>query len=97
MQERLAEEERERVRAERRAANPDGITQNTSKKKMERKEREEQDAAKKRYEMEKLGIDPDAVEQTKEEVPEDCPSGIPDRPYCKGRAYDPYRYSKNKE
>ena len=95
LMERLQEEERERVRAQRRAENPDGITQNTSKKKMERKEREEQDAAKKRYEMEKLGIDPDAVQEEKEVSFEDCPSGIPERPYCKGRAYDPYRYSKN--
>ena len=23
-----------------------------------------------------------------------CPSGIPERPYCKGRNYDPNRYSK---
>ena len=93
--ERLQEEERERIRAERRAANPDGITQNTSKKKMERKEREEQEAAKKRYELEKLGIDPDAEPEVKEVDLEDCPSGIPERPYCKGRAYDPNRYSKN--
>ena len=31
------EEEKERLRAERRAANPDGITENTSKKKMQKK------------------------------------------------------------
>ena len=24
-------------------------------------------------------------------------SGIPERPYCKGRAYDPNRYSRNTE
>ena len=29
-----------------------------------------------------------------EEPETTAPSGIPDRPYCKGRAYDPNRYSK---
>lgn len=85
-----AEAEKERIRAERRAANPDGITENTSKKKQERKEREERDAAKQRYAAEKAGIDPDAP---KEQDPK-CLSGIPERPYCKGRAYDPDRYKK---
>ncbi|MBP3632991.1 MAG: YidC/Oxa1 family membrane protein insertase [Oscillospiraceae bacterium] len=87
----MLEAEKERIRAERRAANPDGITENTSKKKMERKEREEAEAAKKRFEAEKLGIDPDAP---KEVDMEKCPSGIPERPYCKGRNYDPDRYRK---
>ena len=85
------EMEKERIRAERRAANPDGITENTSKKKQERKEREEREAAIKRYELEKAGIDPDAP---KEVDTDKCPSGIPERPYCKGRAYDPNRYKK---
>ena len=61
------EAERERLRAERRAANPDGITANTSKKKMERKEREEAEAAKKRFEAEKKGVDPDADEEPKKD------------------------------
>ena len=86
-----AEAEKERIRAERRAANPDGITENTSKKKQERKEREEREAAIKRYEMEKAGIDPDAPVEVDTDK---CPSGIPERPYCKGRNYDPNRYSK---
>ena len=41
--------------------------------------------------LEKAGIDPDAV---KEVDLEKCPSGIPERPFCKGRNYDPNRYSK---
>ena len=86
------EAEKERVRAERRAANPDGIVENTSKKKLERKEREEREAAAKRYELEKAGIDPDAVQETDREK---CPSGIAERPYCKGRNYNPDRYKKN--
>ena len=86
-----AEAEKERIRAERRAANPEGIVENTSKKKRERKEREEREEATRRYELEKAGIDPDAP---KEVDAEKCPSGIPERPYCKGRNYDPNRYSK---
>ena len=86
-----AEAEKERIRAERRAANPDGIVENTSKKKLERKEREEREEAARRYAMEKAGIDPDAP---KEVDMDKCPSGIPERPYCKGRNYDPNRYSK---
>jgi len=83
--------ERERQRAERRAANPDGIVENTSKKKLERKEREEREEAARRYALEKAGIDPDAPKAVDTEK---CPSGIPERPYCKGRNYDPNRYSK---
>ena len=85
------EAEKERVRAERRAANPEGIVENTSKKKRERKEREEREEATRRYELEKAGIDPDAP---KEVDLDKCPSGIPERPYCKGRNYDPDRYSR---
>ena len=40
------EAEKERIRAEKRAANPDGITENTSKKKMQKKLRAEEEAAK---------------------------------------------------
>ena len=80
--------EKERVRAERRAANPDGITENTSKKKLERQERQEREDAARKFAAEKNGEDPDAIDLEK------CPSGIPERPYCKGRNYDPNRYSK---
>ena len=83
------EAEKERLRAERRAANPDGITQNTSKKKLQQQQKAEQEAAKaaakKEYEAKK-GV-------VTEEAQEDAPlSGIADRPFCKGRAYDPNRY-----
>ena len=89
-QERI-EEEKERVRAERRAANPDGITENTSKKKLQQKQQREEEAAKaaaaKEYAAKK-GI------VTEEETPgKTVLSGIPSRPYCKGRAYDPNRYN----
>ena len=83
--------ERERLRAERRAANPDGITENTSKKKLKQRQQREAEAAKaaaaKEYAMKKGLVD-------EEEVAEKTTlSGIPSRPYCKGRAYDPNRYS----
>ena len=95
MEEEAIEAEKERIRAERRAANPDGITANTSKKKMQQAKQKEQEAAKaaaaKEY-AEKKGIAP--VEEEKENS---VMSGIPSRPYCKGRAYDPNRYNKSEE
>ena len=98
-QARAAEEEKllaekERIRAERRAANPDGITENTSKKKLQKKLQNEQEAAKaaaKREYEAKKGI-------VIEEAPQkEVMSGIADRPYCKGRNYDPNRYGKTEE
>ena len=87
------EAEKERIRAERRAANPDGIVANTSKKKLQKKqaaqEAEARAAAAREY-AEKKGIVAEEPEE-KESL-----SGIADRPYCKGRAYDPNRY-KNTE
>ena len=95
LEEEQAEAERERLRAERRAANPDGITQNTSKKKLQQKQQREADAAKaaaaKEYAAKK-GI---VIEEEKRPQ---ALSGVADRPYCKGRAYQADRYSsKNTE
>ncbi len=88
------EAEKERIRAERRAANPEGITANTSKKKMQQKKQQEEQAAKaaaaKEYAAKK-GI-PVAEEPEKQTL-----SGIPDRPFCKGRAYQADRYSATEE
>ena len=90
MEQEAIEAEKERVRAERRAANPEGQTQNTSKKKLQKKLQQEEDAAKaaaaKEYAA-KRGI---TVEEAAEKS---CMSGIPSRPYCKGRNYDPNRYA----
>ena len=87
------EAEKERVRAERRAANPEGQTQNTSKKKLQKQQMLEAEAAKaaakKEYEARK-GM-------TEDEVAEEAASvlsGIPERPYCKGRNYDPNHYGR---
>ena len=95
LEEEAAEAEKERLRAERRAANPDGITQNTSKKKLQQKQQREEEAAKREAAKEyavKKGI---AVEEKVEE--KTTLSGIAERPYCKGRAYDPNRYNKTEE
>ena len=89
-QERI-EAEKERIRAERRAANPEGQTQNTSKKKLQKQQRDQEAAAKaaaaKEYAARK------GIVEEEEEV--SCMSGIADRPYCKGRNYDPNRYASN--
>ena len=92
MEQDAIEAEKERVRAERRAANPDGITTNTSKKKLQKQQREleasEKAAAAKEYNAKK-GV----VEEEEQTVM----SGIPSRPYCKGRNYDPNRYASTEE
>lgn len=88
------EAEKERLRAERRAANPDGITENTSKKKLQQKQQKEQQAAKaaaaKEYAARK-GIE---IAEEEERKPL---SGIAGRPNCKGRAYDPNRYRNTED
>ena len=90
LEEEALEAEKERLRAERRAANPDGITANTSKKKMQQNKQREQEAAKataaKEYAAKK-GI------AQEEEEEKSVLSGIADRPHCKDRAYDPNRYN----
>ena len=89
LEEERLEAEKERIRAERRAANPEGQTQNTSKKKLQKQQQAAEAAAKaaaKREYDESKGI-------FVEEEAESCMSGIPSRPYCKGRNYDPNRYN----
>lgn len=76
---RALEEEKERIRAQRRAENPDGIMENTSKKKLAKMQKAQQNAA-----------------STKLEVTEEgTVSGDASRPYSRGRAYDPDRYSRH--
>ena len=93
LEEERLEAEKERIRAEPRAANPDGIPTNTTKKKLNKQQREqeanEKAAAAKEYAARK-GI-------AAEEEEASCMSGIPSRPYCKGRNYDPNRYSNSTE
>ena len=95
LEEERIEAEKERIRAEKRAANPDGITENTSKKKLQQKQQREAEAAKaaaaKEYAVKKGLVEEEEV------VEKATLSGVADRPYCKGRAYDPNRYSTNTE
>ena len=92
MEQDAIEAEKERIRAERRAANPDGITANTSKKKLQKQQRDQAEAEKaaaaKEYAAKK-GV----VEEEEQTVM----SGISSRPYCKGRNYDPNRYASTEE
>ena len=94
LEEERIEAEKERIRAERRAANPDGITANTSKKKLQKQLRDEEAAARAAAAREyaaKRGI---TVEEAEKET---ALSGIADRPFCKGRNYDPNRYNSTEE
>ena len=87
MEQEAIEAEKERVRAARRANSPEGITQNTRKQKEEEAAKA---AAAKEYATKKgLAVD--------EEEEKTTLSGVADRPYCKGRAYDPTRYSNQEE
>jgi len=90
------EAEKERARAERRAANPDGITANTSKKKVQaakQAEREAEKAAAAKEYAARKGLVEEAPEQPEQK--KTALSGIAERPNCKGRAYDPNRYKEN--
>ena len=85
------EAEKERIRAERRAANPEGQTQNTSKKKLQKAEAA-REAAEKAAALKEYNARRGIVEE--EDPAKEVLSGIPERPYCKGRAYDPDRYNR---
>ena len=81
------EAERERIRQERREANPDGIVENTSKKKLQQKQKAEKAAAEAAY----LAKHAPAKEGKKPL------SGDPERPFSRGRAYMADRYDKDQE
>lgn len=90
---RAAEEaERERIRAAKRAANPDGITAYTSKKKQQLREKQDREAAAKDYETRKRAAEGLAPEQAAEIL-----GGEANRPYARGRAYRPDHYKKEEE
>ena len=92
MEEEAIEAEKERLRAERRAANPEGITANTSKKKLQQQQQKEQEAAKAAAARE-YALKKGLISEEAEETAASVMSGIPSRPYCKGRNYDPNRYA----
>lgn len=83
-----AEAERERIRAQRRAENPDGITTNTSKKKLHNKQQAQKEQS---QATARRGSTPDLDD-------EDAPlSGDPERPFAKGRAYRADRYGRGSD
>ncbi len=87
------EAEKERIRAAKRAANPDGINAN-SKKKQQLREKQEREAAAKEFEQKRrmeLGLPEEAP------VEEEFPGGEPGRPYARGRAYSPDHYGNSQE
>ena len=86
------EAEKEKLRAQRRAENPDGITENTSKKRLQKQQRDAE-AAQKAAAAKEYAAKKGKVVETEEEEENKPLSGIADRPYCKGRAYDPSRYA----
>ena len=94
-QQRAAEEaaieaEKERIRALRRAENPDGQLGSASKKKLQQRERNEQAAKEAAYAAAK------AAEE--DEAPESGETRLEgERPFRRGRNYDPNRYKNNKE
>ena len=94
MEQEAIEAEKERLRAEKRAANPDGITANTSKKKLQQKQKEAEASARAAAEAEYLAKKGIFAESAEEKT---TLSGIADRPNCKGRAYDPNRYKSTEE
>ena len=81
------EAEKERIRAAKRAANPEGITENTSKKKQQLREKQEREAAAKEFEAKKLAAQGAAPENDAKNA-----GGEENRPYARGRAYQADRY-----
>ncbi len=82
------EAEKERVRAQRRAENPEGMVGSASKKKMQQRERNDQAAKEAAY----------AAAKAAEEGVEPAEKKLDgDRPFRRGRNYDPDRYKNNKE
>lgn len=88
------EAEKERIRAAKRAANPNGIVENTSKKKQQLRDKQDREAASKEYETKKR------AEQGLPPLEEGSlpAGGEENRPYARGRAYQADRYQgKQKE
>ena len=85
------EAEKERQRAQYREKHPEAAFENVSKKKQQQRQKEEAEAAAKAYarkKAEEAGILPEKEEKTESD------SAVGDRPYARGRAYNPDRYRK---
>ena len=86
------EAERERIRALRRAENPDGMIGSASKKKLQQREKNEQAAKEAAYLASQATEEELEAERTAEAAKQDG-----ERPNRRGRNYDPNRYKNNKE
>ena len=86
------EAERERQRALRRAENPDGMVGAASKKKLQQRERNEQAAKEAAYQASKQ-----SAQEQEAEAEAQLTRQEGERPFRKGRNYDPNRYKNNKE
>lgn len=85
------EAEKEKRRALRREKNPDLAVENTSKKKLQQRQKEEAEAAAKAYarkHAEETGAAPEAAPQ------EQSDAAVGERTYARGRAYKADRYQK---
>ncbi len=85
------EAEKEKRRALRREKNPDLAVENTSKKKLQQRQKEEAEAAAKAYarkHAEETGAVPEAAPQ------EQSDAAVGERTYARGRAYKADRYQK---
>ena len=92
-EEEAREAEKERLRAERRAKRGDEADPNTSKKKLAAKEKAERAN---HVEGKLTAEQKEALRLAKEKADEERHfSGIEDRPYCRGRAYQPQRYGRD--
>ena len=92
-EEEAREAEKERLRAERRAKLGDVADPNTSKKKLAAKEKAERAN---QVEGKLTAEQKEALRLAKEKANEERHfSGIEDRPYCRGRAYQPQRYGRD--
>ena len=86
------EAERERIRALRRAENPDGMVGSASKKKLQQREKNEQAAKEAAY------LASQATQAEREaELEAQAQKLEGERPFRRGRNYDPNRYKNNKE
>ena len=83
---RAEEAEKERQRLLRREQNPDGIVGDVSKKKLRQQEKEAAEKAARDYAAKK---NPELEKEDKKPL-----SGIAERPYCRGRAYQADHYGK---
>ncbi|MBR4193703.1 MAG: membrane protein insertase YidC [Oscillospiraceae bacterium] len=86
------EAERERQRAQRRAENPDGMVGSASKKKLQQREKNEQAAKEAAYLASQV-----TQEEHEAELEAQAAKLEGERPYRRGRNFDPNRYKNNKE